>query len=272
MLGLVLSSGGGTARAANEVAADAVGVIDPENGRIAAQIPVGIAPGGVAAGNDTVWVTNGDGNSVSRIDAKTNDVRQTIAVGSAPTGVAANGNTIWVANGLDGTLSRINAETNLVVKRLSSATVPKASRTATAPSNSADGTVSRINADSGRVTPARSRRNRCKRDRDRVRPRLGCVVLVGKCFRARSRHTGDIVDRIGVGVDPGALAAGAGAVWVANRADGTVSRIDPRARVVTDTINVGRSPAAVAIDAGGVWVANSGDGTLSKIDPERAAA
>jgi len=54
---------------------------------------------------------------------------------------------------------------------------------------------------------------------------------------------------------------------VANQGDGTVSKIDPRARAVVDTIQVGRSPAAVAAGEQGVWIANAGDGTLSRIDP-----
>ena len=73
---------------------------------------------------------------------------------------------------------------------------------------------------------------------------------------------------LGVGAAPGALAAGGGALWVANAADGTVSRIDPASRKVTGgAIKVGPVPAALAVGAGAVWVANSDDGTVSQIDP-----
>jgi DNA-binding beta-propeller fold protein YncE len=71
-----------------------------------------------------------------------------------------------------------------------------------------------------------------------------------------------------VGAAPGALAVGGGALWVANAANGTVSRIDPASRKVTGAaIKVGPVPAAVAVGAGAVWVANSDDGTVSRIDP-----
>jgi peptide/nickel transport system substrate-binding protein len=60
-------------------------------------------------------------------------------------------------------------------------------------------------------------------------------------------------------------------VWVANRVDGTVSKIDPRAPVVKDTIQVGRGPEGIAAEVGGVWVANEIDGTLSRIDPASGA-
>ena len=85
----------------------------PDGGEIAAEIPVGVAPGGVAAGAGAIWVTNTGGNSVSRIDPETNEVRQTIPVGGGPAGLAVGGDAVWVANGLDGTVTRIDAETNL---------------------------------------------------------------------------------------------------------------------------------------------------------------
>ena len=63
------------------------------------------------------------------------------------------------------------------------------------------------------------------------------------------------------------IAVGAGAVWVANSGDGSVSRIDPRSNAVTKAISVGDAPVAIATEADAVWVANSGDGTVSRIDP-----
>jgi YVTN family beta-propeller protein len=72
---------------------------------------------------------------------------------------------------------------------------------------------------------------------------------------------------IPVGSSPSQVAAGAGALWVANEAGGTVSRIDPRTRAVSQTISVGNGPTAVATGAGGVWVVNSLDGTLKWISP-----
>jgi YVTN family beta-propeller protein len=50
------------------------------------------------------------------------------------------------------------------------------------------------------------------------------------------------------------MAAGGGAVWVANHLDGTVSRLDLRRREVTKAIAVGGRPAEVAFGGGAVWV------------------
>jgi YVTN family beta-propeller protein len=119
--------------------------------------------------------------------------------------------------------------------------------------------------------------------------------------------SGRVVGDVPVGAQPSAIAAGAGAVWVANATEGTVSRIDPSTRQVqtiqvtgtpvslavglgavwvvnadgrtviqinpaankvVDTISVGNGPEGVAVGAGGVWVANSLDDTVTRIDPQ----
>ena len=65
---------------------------------------------------------------------------------------------------------------------------------------------------------------------------------------------------------PSALAVGANSVWVANRQDGTVSRIDPATNSVKAGIPVGAGPAGLAATRGAVWVAASGEASLSRID------
>jgi YVTN family beta-propeller protein len=61
--------------------------------------------------------------------------------------------------------------------------------------------------------------------------------------------------QIPVGDGPTAVALGAGAVWVANTAAGTVSRIDPKTKTVVSTIRVGAAPSGIVVAAGLVWVA-----------------
>jgi len=71
-----------------------------------------------------------------------------------------------------------------------------------------------------------------------------------------------------LGARPGAVAAGAGAVWVASPDEGRVSRIDPGSGAVTDTIRVGADPSAIAVGEGSVWVANAGGPSVSRISPD----
>jgi YVTN family beta-propeller protein len=53
---------------------------------------------------------------------------------------------------------------------------------------------------------------------------------------------------------PIGIAFGEGAVWVANSAAGTVSRIDPETNEVVATIAVGNRPVGIAVGASNVWV------------------
>jgi YVTN family beta-propeller protein len=57
-----------------------------------------------------------------------------------------------------------------------------------------------------------------------------------------------------VGRGAAGVAVGAGAVWVANAIDGTVSRIDPGTRRMIGTIEVGGVPHELSVDQRGVWV------------------
>ena len=81
-------------------------------------------------------------------------------------------------------------------------------------------------------------------------------------------RTNHVIGDVRVGSRPIAIAAGSGAIWVANADDGTISRIDPRSRKVVDVIGVGGAPASdIAVGAGSVWVVTGSDGRLVRIDP-----
>jgi YVTN family beta-propeller protein len=64
----------------------------------------------------------------------------------------------------------------------------------------------------------------------------------------------EISDTIAVGDAPASIAVDGNAVWVANRGDGTVSRIDPGTGRVVRTIKVGKGVDGVAAGEGAVWV------------------
>src|SRR5207247_133785 len=77
--------------------------------------------------------------------------------------------------------------------------------------------------------------------------------------------TGRIVDDVPMGSRPTAIAAGAGAIWVANAANGTVSRIDTTSRQV-QTIQVGGAPVSLAVGFGAVWAVNGDGRTVFQIN------
>ena len=91
--------------------------------------------------------------------------------------------------------------------------------------------------------------------------------IPGDAVGAISPSAGAVRAVVPLGTSPSTLAAGDGAVWVANANAGTVSRIDPSTRAVVETIPVGSSPSGIAVGAGAVWVANNDDETVSRIDP-----
>ncbi|HEU5491554.1 MAG TPA: BTAD domain-containing putative transcriptional regulator [Gaiellaceae bacterium] len=76
-----------------------------------------------------------------------------------------------------------------------------------------------------------------------------------------------VVGTVPVGIRPGPVAYGEGAVWVGNLEDPTLSRIDPVARRVVRNIPLPAAPDALAVGVGAVWVVNARLGTLYRVDP-----
>ncbi|HEX8804037.1 MAG TPA: hypothetical protein VF743_07580, partial [Acidimicrobiales bacterium] len=72
------------------------------------------------------------------------------------------------------------------------------------------------------------------------------------------------------GAEPDSLALGESALWVANRGDGTVLKVDGESGTVTDTIDVGGSLRGLAVDGGRVWVIDNTGGRLVLIDAASA--
>ena len=216
-------------------------------------------------GKGAVWVTNADGDSVSRIDPVEMSLVQTITVGSGPSGITTGCGAVWVANSQDGTVSRIDPTTNTVVQSINVGNGPVGIKCAAGSvwvANTGDGTITRIDPDSGKP--------------GKRLPIAATELTYGAGTLWASDRTGGRVVRIDpstgrvqpiqVGNGPSGIAFGSGAAWVANSLDGTVSRIDP-ATNVAQTFAVGNGPSAIAAGVGGIWVSNRFDGTVAHIDP-----
>jgi peptide/nickel transport system substrate-binding protein len=66
---------------------------------------------------------------------------------------------------------------------------------------------------------------------------------------------------------PGAMASGAGSLWVADEANDAVVRVDPdQHRVVQTITGVGGAPQSIAVAQSGVWVAGARDGVVARIN------
>jgi virginiamycin B lyase len=76
------------------------------------------------------------------------------------------------------------------------------------------------------------------------------------------------VERIRIGLTPGALAIAFGSVWIiAGEERDTVWRLNPETRQPDALIKVGKSPFNVTADARGLWVALRDAGKIVRIDP-----
>jgi YVTN family beta-propeller protein len=100
-----------------------------------------------------------------------------------------------------------------------------------------------------------------------TRPAAGLVVAPNSVGVINPK-TNKVIGQISVGVRPGAIEVGAGAVWAANQDDKTLSRIDPRTRALARTIRLGATPTGVAVGKKAVWVAEGGAGALERVKPD----
>ena len=90
------------------------------------------------------------------------------------------------------------------------------------------------------------------------------VELMGDSVAVIDPGTDTIVGEIPVGGRPTGPAVGEGSVWVGNRDDNTLLRIDPRSLDV-HTIGLGVAPTDVEVIAGSVWILS--DRALLRVDP-----
>ena len=213
------------------MATNSIVALDP-SGSIAGSVPVGARPAAIAFGAGSLWVANLDDQSVTRVDDSSRQAVRTIPIGDTPTGIAATNRAVWVTEG-SGRVSKID---------------PRYDRRAFARPLRAS-----VGFFGGTARPALAA--------------FGWIWIVspdGVVLRI-DPESGQPVESVAVGNVPSAIASGAGSLWVANSADGTVTRIDP-ATLVTTTIPIGNGPAAVAVNGAGAWVANAGDNEVVRID------
>jgi YVTN family beta-propeller protein len=78
--------------------------------------------------------------------------------------------------------------------------------------------------------------------------------------------SGEVEAVIPTGVRPAEVASEAGSLWVANRADDTVTQVDRGSRSVVSTTSPGTSVDALAAGAGAVWVADNRRASAVRLD------
>jgi streptogramin lyase len=95
-------------------AANSVVEVDPATIQRQRDVTVGQGPTAIAAGSGSLWVTNFDGDTVTRIAVPgrgQTPVLDTFEVGDGPVDVAVGEGGVWVVSRLDRTLTRLDPET-----------------------------------------------------------------------------------------------------------------------------------------------------------------
>ena len=268
-LGAAVREGDDAPRVA-ALAADSVGVINPETNTIESQVPVGATPTRIAFGKEGVWVVSPHDKTVTRIDPDTRTALRTIPVGGPAVDVAVVGSAAWVLVAAEAAARsgpahavRIDPKLNDIVQTVPLGTAPMAFTT-----SGGGGSIAAEDDSLWVVTPE---------------PQM----TFAKIDATRDAVDGTFtVGRPGYGFDTGTaggipgssgIAIGYGALWAGG--DAGVVRVNARSRAISSTIRLGVAiPTAVAVGEGAVWVAARpgfrccppeavGSGTLTRIDP-----
>jgi YVTN family beta-propeller protein len=274
VVAVLLLRGGGGSAGLPRIDRQSVGLLDPENGKILKEVPVGTKPIAITVGAGSVWVANEGNQTVTRIDPSTLKT-ETITLRGHPTDVTVAGEAVWAAT-LEGGLIRIDPQFN-------SAAEPVAVHSRGSPVNLPGGLpevvaagvalwVSAPNTTLVRFSTAGGGQ------RHTVAPDTGAsgplAAGAGTLWTASTEFVAPLDPVTGIGSGAliklsgtvVALAYGAGAVWSANTSSNVLQRIDAATRAVTSTTPVGRNPTGVAVGGRAVWVTSESDGSVTRLD------
>ncbi len=251
--------------------------IDPRTGAIDRQVPgpgqipvTGLTPP-IVAGEGAVWTVQG--TAVVRIDPTTGEVTS-IPANLVTADVSVGQGAIWalasVGLGGGGQLIRIDPATREVADEID---LPN------------EGDVRFVEAVPGAVWVAGQGGAMTRVDpgsNHAGKPMEVATSIDGLAFGAGTLWVLDRLDATVLKLEPGtgsllatfplsgnpsAITVGLGSVWVVDGTSGTVARVDPDTGATRGPIRVGEAPVAITTGFGAVWVTNQGDGTLSRIDP-----
>ena len=272
------------------LAANSIGYVDAESGRVTGSFPVGRRPRAIAVTNDSVWVANHADQTVTRVDRRTGET-VTIVVGGHPSALAVHRGTTWVWT-TEGFLVPIDPRFDRAGEpRSLAAEVPGlAGRiegvAPTAPQRREGGGRMTSGGDSLWITIPLTTLIRMREVRsgraEVILPDAGVhapiryhdgeawVAGYGSVFRIDA-DTGIPGSGIRVGLTRD-FTFGHGSMWVVSggqmdhQIGVALRRIDPVGGVVEETVDVG-DPVAVASAGDSIWVASRNERALLRVDP-----
>ena len=205
--------------------------IDERTNKIARRFPIGPADaeGGIAASDDSLWMTSEKEGPLLRLNPVTGEVRQRILLPPGSVNPVRVGNEIWVTSGPSAVVSCVDAKTGSVLAQLPTGPKPRFS--------TSDGRYLWVLAQGdGSIT---------------------------KIDLAQRRVVATI--QVGVPGGGGEICFGAGAVWV-TVFDLPLTKIDAVTDRVTHQW-IGRGGDSVRFGFGSIWLCNLRDGYLLRYQP-----
>jgi YVTN family beta-propeller protein len=232
-------------------------------------------PTAIAADATAAWITHFATAVVSRVDAASPNGLTEVEVGEGPQAVAAasveDEPLVWVANVTDETLFTIEADEPDVR--------PSTQILQFRPGAMAygDGFLWVIDTQSDSVVPLGGPRMGIADDPIQVDAGPISVAAGGGAVWV-ANELGESLSRIefesaatpiALSFAPGPLAldVDSDALWIVDPAGDAVVRFNTRSRQEEARVELGARPTAVAVGAGAVWVVSASAGTVSRIDP-----
>jgi DNA-binding SARP family transcriptional activator/ABC-type branched-subunit amino acid transport system substrate-binding protein/DNA-binding beta-propeller fold protein YncE len=222
--------------------------LDPHTGGVRKTISFGTSPSSVAVGEGSVWVLDGDDQTVTQIDPETNKVVRVFGTSSRPTDIGAGAGAVWVGNGgsddldeMPQSVSRIDPASGVVVDTIDLPPPP-------------GGNISGIGGFS--------------RQKIAVTPEAVWVINPDQSISRIDPLTNRVVARVEARAQ--VIAAGEGDVWIGQ--EGGIAEVDTARNVVSRHISLrGDTPSGLAVGAGSLWAADPLDGSIWRIPRDRPA-
>ena len=281
-LALVLLAGGGAAAAVLGVGGDdakdgstrAAPAPPPEPGGV----EVGLLPTGVAVARGNAYVALPRSDRLVSVDlARFDRRRRAFAIGRGSTALEAGFGALWSTRQLDGveTVRRTDLSSGEGVEQ----TLPDGTPVAVAAGERAvwvgmrgaqfaptpPSSVVRLDPETGQITTSIT----LHREVMDMAVGYGAVWITNRrnsVLRIDSRTGEQRAIRVGRG--PTGIAVGGGAVWSANTAEGTISRIDARETRRVRTTEVAGQPRGLAYGGGRLWIAGFTSDKVTSLDGE----
>jgi len=242
-------------------------VLDARTGDLLTAVTIPAPGSAMTAGGGLLYV-GGPSRTLAEVDPSKMRVVRTIGLAAIPHALAFAGHSVWVANGFDGTMTRVGSD-GFVSPHLR-------------PEPHADGRLAL--ASTGTALWAGSQDNvltridpsgRATETARAIQPEA-MVAAFGSLWVAQATRvtvrranlrTGRNVRLIPLGTPSDALAASADSIWALSATRNTLWRIDPRTNSVLAAITVTDGASDVISHGGLVWVVATSTGTLQQIDP-----